>query len=263
MKRLYYILIAMCFVVINTNSLFAQTEEIILEIDKGGFQSIDEDRAAIRKRLRVQQRKQARYDSMMRAAMIEKERYEGKSEWQIMYYTIENGDTIFLGGQLKPVFKFCKSRNYVTSKQWKQYKRLVYNFKKVYPYALEARRVIHEADSTLAMGDMTEKEREEYIKSYQKKLFAQFEKPMRKLSISQGRLLLKLIDRELGRTSFYIIREYRGRLSAGFWQTVARIFGNDLKKPYDRFGEDRQVEDLVLLYNSGAFEALYYSMFAS
>ena len=77
----------------------------------------------------------------------------------------------------------------------------------------------------------------------------------------QGKLLLKLIDRELGRTSFYIIREYRGKLSAGFWQTVARIFGNDLKKPYDKFGEDRQVEDLVLIYNSGAFDALYYSMF--
>ena len=84
---------------------------------------------------------------------------------------------------------------------------------------------------------------------------------MKDLTISQGGLLLKLIDRELGRTSFYIIREYRGRLSAGFWQTVARIFGNDLKKPYDKFGEDRQVEDLVMLYNMGAFDSLYYSMF--
>ena len=177
-----------------------------------------------------------------------------------MNYTVENGDTIFLG-QLSTVFKFAKSAQYRTNKQWKEYKRLVYNFKKVYPYALKARQIIYEADSVLAMSDFTEKEREQYINDYQKRLFAQFEKPMRKLSISQGRLLLKLIDRELGRTSFYIIREYRGRLSAGFWQTVARLFGNDLKKPYDKFGEDRQVEDLVIIYNSGGFDALYYSIF--
>ena len=113
----------------------------------------------------------------------------------------------------------------------------------------------------IAVSHFTEKQRNEYIDAYQKKLFKHFEKPLRKLSVSQGRLLLKLIDRELGRTSFYVIREYRGRLSAGFWQTVARIFGNDLKKPYDRFGEDRATEDLVELYQNGAFDALYYSMF--
>lgn len=253
----------MCLFQMSASSLLAQVEMPAgVDITKERIGGVDEDRAAIKKRLLQKQKRKARYDSLMTAALKEKERYEGKSEWSFMNYTVENGDTIFLG-QLKTVYKFYRSRNYQSKKQWRQYRKLVYNFSKAYPYAIEARKVIHEADSTLAMGNFSEAEREKYLKDYQKKLFAQFEKPLRDLTISQGRLLLKLIDRELGRTSFYIIREYRGRLSAGFWQAVARLFGNDLKKPYDRFGEDRPVEDLVQLYNEGAFEALYYSMFSN
>lgn len=253
----------MCLFQISAVSLFAQVEMPMgVEITRDRLGSVDEDKAAIKKRLLEKQKRKERYDSLMRVALKDKDKYDGKSEWSLMNYTVENGDTIFLG-HLKTVYKFYRSRNYQSRKQWRQYRKLVYNFSKAYPYAIEARKVIHEADSTLAMGNFTDAEREAYLKDYQKKLFAQFEKPLRDLTISQGRLLLKLIDRELGRTSFYIIREYRGRLSAGFWQAVARLFGNDLKKPYDRYGEDRAVEDLVQLYNEGAFEALYYSMFTS
>ncbi len=186
--------------------------------------------------------------------------YGDNSEWSVMNYEVVNGDTIFLDA-IKPAYIFGTVRGNYRGRAWRQYRRLVYNFKRVYPYALEARKIIREADSVIAVSNFSEKQRDEYIDAYQKKLFRHFEKPLKKLSVSQGRLLLKLIDRELGRTSFYIIREYRGRLSAGFWQTVAKIFGNDLKKPYDRFGEDRATEDLVELYQNGAFDALYYSMF--
>ena len=81
------------------------------------------------------------------------------------------------------------------------------------------------------------------------------------MSISQGRLLLKLLDRELGRTSYYVIKNYRGGAAAGFWQGVAKLFGSDLKQPYDRYGEDRLIEELVLLYQQGQFNYLYYSIF--
>lgn len=263
MKVFCNIFIAIGIVLLSELFLFnnialAQTNT---EVVQSGNKEIEADKAAIEKRLRAAEKRQARYDSMMRRAMIEKEQYEGKSQWSIMNYKVENGDTIFLGS-LPTVFKFHKSTQYKNNKQWRQFRRLVWNFKKVYPYALEAKKIIREADSTLAMSNFSDSEREKYIDQYQKELFSKFEKPMRKLSVSQGRLLLKLIDRELGKTSFYIIREYRGKLSAGFWQTVAKIFGNDLKRPYDKFGEDRQVEDLVLLYNTGAFDALYYSMFS-
>ena len=179
---------------------------------------------------------------------------------ETMRYQIVNGDTIFLD-YLSPVFKFSRMKGNRSGRSWRQYRRLVYNFKKVYPYALQARDIIREADSILATSNFGPNERDRYLTLYQKKLFKQFESPLRKLTISQGKLLMKLIDRELGRTSFYIIKDYRGRLAAGFWQTIAKIFGNDLKKPYDKFGEDRMVEDLVLIYNAGAFDSLYFSLF--
>jgi hypothetical protein len=81
------------------------------------------------------------------------------------------------------------------------------------------------------------------------------------MSISQGKLLLKLIDREIGQSSHSIIRSYRGGMAAGFWQGIAKLFGSDLKKPYDKFGEDRQVEELVIMYHRGTFDNLYYSIF--
>lgn len=177
-----------------------------------------------------------------------------------MRFIVDKGDTV-LTDNLKTAYVFGSKGARQKGRAWRQYRRLVYNFKRVYPYALEAKRVLREADSVMASGEFTQKQREEYIEAYQKELFRTFEKPLRKLSISQGRLLLKLIDRELGRTSYYVIREYRGRFSAGFWQAVARFFGNDLKRPYDRFGEDRATEDLIDLYDNGAFDALYYSMF--
>mgnify|MGYP003321660310 FL=1 len=84
---------------------------------------------------------------------------------------------------------------------------------------------------------------------------------MRGLTLSQGKLLLKLLDRELGQTSFYVIKNYRGGAAAGFWQGIAKLFGSDLKKPYDKFGEDKVVEELVQMYHNGVFDYLYYSMF--
>ncbi len=218
------------------------------------LERIQQDKKAIEERIKRRQERQNRFEMEKKKAGITGTCYA-------MTYQVVEGDTIFLD-QLPPIFKFARMKGNRSRQSWRQYRRLVYNFKKTYPYALQARDIIREADSVLAVNDFSEAERERYIAEYQKKLFKQFEKPMRDLTISQGGLLLKLIDRELGRTSFYIIREYRGRLSAGFWQTVARLFGNDLKKPYDKFGEDRQVEDLIMLYNMGAFDSLYYSMFS-
>lgn len=222
---------------------------------------VKEDKDAIAARI-----KKKAADDKIRAKywdQVEKDKvqYEGKSEWAIMYYQVDaKGDTTFIDW-LHPVFKFAVVRKWYKAKVWREYRRLVWNFKKVYPYALQARQIIHEADSVLAVSNFSNKQRDQYIKQYQDKLFKQFEKPMRNLTITQGQLLMKLIDRELGRTSFYIIREYRGRISAGFWQLVARMFGSDLKKPYDKFGADRQVEELVVLYQEGSFDALYDSMF--
>lgn len=225
-----------------------------IQVAKSEKDRILEDKEAIEKRIKER-------DAFQRKLDREKARVMGKAEWTVMRYQVVNGDTVYVA-ELPPIFKFDHiKRSRRQSKDWRRYRRLVYNFKVVYPYALKGREIIREADSVLATNEFSDREREQYLNDYQRKLFKQFEKPLRNMTISQGRLLMKLVDREMGRPSFYIIREYRGRLSAGFWQTIARIFGNDLKKPYDKWGEDRAVEDLVVLYQSGGFDAFYFSLF--
>ena len=72
---------------------------------------------------------------------------------------------------------------------------------------------------------------------------------------------MKLIDREVGKSSFLIIKDYKNGMAAGFWQGIAKLFGTDLKKPYDPDGEDRAIEELVQLWDAGEFEGLYFSLF--
>ncbi|MBQ8033535.1 MAG: DUF4294 domain-containing protein [Bacteroidales bacterium] len=172
----------------------------------------------------------------------------------------DNGDTLF-ADKIAPLYVFNRPDNWRKSRQWREYYKTVYNFKKTYPYALIAKEITRDADSTLAHSNFTKKEREKYLRQYEKRLFKEFEKPLRSLTLSQGKLLLKLLDRELGQTSFYVIKNYRGGAAAGFWQGVAKLFGSDLKKPYDKFGEDKVVEELVQMYHDGVFDYLYYSMF--
>lgn len=178
----------------------------------------------------------------------------------IMQYTVVGRDTIFLD-KLNPLYVRYKPSYKRGSKEWREFRRLVYNFRKVYPYALKCKEIIRDADSTLAHASFTKRQRAKYIKQYEKRLFREFEQPLRKLTFSQGKLLLKLIDREVGLTSYYLIKNYKGGAAAGFWQFVAKIFDSDLKKQYDRFGEDKTTEYLVSLWQEGTFEALYRSMF--
>jgi hypothetical protein len=93
----------------------------------------------------------------------------------------------------------------------------------------------------------TEKERKKYIKTIEKQLMDEFGNELKKLTITQGRLLLKLIDRETGSTSYILLQELRGNFSAVFWQAIARLFGSNLKSEYDPQGEDRIIERIVLL----------------
>ncbi len=169
-------------------------------------------------------------------------------------------DTIYFI-RLNEIYVINRDSNRKSNKEWREFYRLVYNFKKTYPYALIAKEKIVYADSILASQKFTRREREKFIRNFEKDLFKDFEKPLRSMSISQGKLLLKLIDREIGQSSHSIIRSYRGGMAAGFWQGIAKLFGSDLKKPYDKFGEDRQVEELVIMYHRGTFDNLYYSIF--
>ena len=176
-----------------------------------------------------------------------------------MAFFVEEGDTIYYDTitASKIYSRIPKQKG----REWREYYRLVHNFSKAYPYALVARKLVTEADSTIAADRLKGSKREKYVNQVQKELFDVFEGQMRQLTVSQGALIMKLVDREVGKSSYDIIKGYKSGITAGFWQGIAKIFGSDLKKPYDPEGEDKATEELVQMWENGDFPALYRSLF--
>lgn len=144
----------------------------------------------------------------------------------------------------RPTKESARKRDY------RKYERLIYNLKKVYPYAAMVRRKLDEVNNELS-HIKSEKEKKEYIKDFEKNIFKEYEGDMRQMTISQGKLLIKLIDRETQNTSYDLIRDYRGKFTAAFWQGIAKIFGTNLKEQYDPFGEDALIEVLLQEIENG------------
>jgi hypothetical protein len=131
-----------------------------------------------------------------------------------------------------------------TISQYRKYERLIYNIKRAYPYAMMVRLRLDKVNQDLS--EITdEKERRKYIRDFEKEVFNEYEDDMREMTITQGRLLIKLIDRETQNTSYDLIKQYRGGLTAAFWQGIARIFGTNLKDEYDPYGQDVLIELIV------------------
>jgi chaperonin GroEL (HSP60 family) len=97
----------------------------------------------------------------------------------------------------------------------------------------------------------SEREKKAYTKQVEKELRANFEEDLKKLTITQGRMLIKLIDRETGSTSYELVKELRGNLSAIFWQALARVFGSNLKTEYDKDGTDKLTEEILVAIDQG------------
>ena len=135
-------------------------------------------------------------------------------------------------------------------KQAKSYMRLVTNVKKVLPIAKEARQMLIETTEFLDMLP-DEKSKEEHIKRVEDDIFRTYKPKMKKLTYSQGKLLIKLIDRECHSSSYDMIKAFMGPIRAGFWQVFAWGFGASLKKEYDPEGVDRLTERVVLMVEAG------------
>jgi hypothetical protein len=134
--------------------------------------------------------------------------------------------------------------------EYRKYERLIYNVKRVYPYALMVRVKLNKVNED--MKKITgEKDRKEYMKDVEKDVFAEYEDDIRNMTITQGRLLIKLIDRETQNTSYSLIKDYKGKFSAAFWQGIARIFGTNLKEEYDPFVDDLLIENIISEIESG------------
>lgn len=132
----------------------------------------------------------------------------------------------------------------------RRYRRMIHNIKKAYPYAQVAGIKLKELDDHLAAMN-SEKEQKAYIDQAEQAIMAEFEKEVKKLTVTQGIILVKLIDRETGRTSYQVIKELKGGITAFFWQGIARIFGNNLKTEYDPLEQDKIMEDIVLGIEAG------------
>jgi len=161
---------------------------------------------------------------------------------------IIDGDTLYVTS-LEEVYIFPEP----TFDSWwaeRRYRRLVRNLKRVYPYAVIAGDLLYELNEELKHID-SERERKERIKQKEDELMAEYEDELKKLTLSQGRLLIKLIDRETGNTSYELVKELRGSFSAFFWQALARLFGSSLKTEYDPDGEDQLIEQIVVRIEKG------------
>lgn len=138
---------------------------------------------------------------------------------------------------------------YRTPSEQRRYDKLVRNVKKVYPYAHLAGIKLREYDAMMA--GLTEKEQKKLYKKAEADLKEEFGEELKALTITQGHILLKLVDREVGNPTYNIVKELRGTFVAFFWQNLSRLFGYNLKDKYDPNGRDRDIEIIVQRIENG------------
>jgi hypothetical protein len=157
-------------------------------------------------------------------------------------YITATGDTI-PQAYLPPVWVYGKLDN-KWKKYWAEWTRLRNAVYVTYPYAIAASRVMNEINAKL-VNITDKKQRKAIIKAREKDLKKEFTDKLTNLSVYQGKVLMKLINRQTGNNCYEIIDEYKGFITAAFWQTVAVLFGSNLKQSYDPSGKDGDMEKIV------------------
>ncbi|MDO9000138.1 MAG: DUF4294 domain-containing protein [Bacteroidota bacterium] len=136
--------------------------------------------------------------------------------------------------------------------QYELWTRTKHNVKKVYPYAILAAAKLKEYDK--ALEKMTDEGlKKAFLKVCEKDLRKEFEDELKGLTVSQGKVLMKLIDRETGKTTYDVVKQLRGNFQAVMWQAVACIFGHNMKTEYDAKIEDIMIERAIKLVENGQF----------
>jgi len=160
---------------------------------------------------------------------------------------IVNGDTI----PVVDLYTVDVSTNYVfkTRRHYEQWTKTKHNVKKVYPYAILAAAKLKEYDKALEKME-DEHMRKVFLKVCEKDLKKEFEDELKELSTSQGKILMKLIDRESGKTTYEIVEQLRGSFQAAMWNALACLFGNNMKVNYDPI-EDIMIERAIKLVENG------------
>ncbi|MBR5574169.1 MAG: DUF4294 domain-containing protein [Paludibacteraceae bacterium] len=161
---------------------------------------------------------------------------------------VNSHDTFYLA-RMHDIYVYPKMV-FKSKSQERFYWRTVRDVKKTLPFAKKLAIEMQVADQRLSeLPD--DKTRRQWWRQHEKYLFKKYEQHFRKMTASQGQMLMKLMDRESDRTSYEIIKHYRGKASANFWQFIAKLFKNDLKEEYDATDKDRIVERVINLVEAG------------
>jgi hypothetical protein len=164
--------------------------------------------------------------------------------------TVVGNDTI-IQVQVKEIWVFPE-RKFTNKRQQQNYSRYVARVKKVYPLAVEAKLLLQKYEPQYYALD-SQRERRKLMKNLENELLDKHKEELKKWSISDGKILLKLINRETNRTAYSIIKDFRGDVSAMFWQGIARLFKNNLKDGYSPEEEDKLLEEIVRKIESGYY----------
>lgn len=157
---------------------------------------------------------------------------------------VVRGDTLYTSFLPEIVVKGKPRSNARYKRYNNSMSRLEYNVRKAYPYALIVARKVDEINAKIATLP-NNKDRERWLDDEYKRLFKEFKAPLMKLTYTQGRILVKLIDRETSTRAYTHIKTFRSGFNAVFWQSIALMFGNNLKAGYDPLGEDAEIEAIV------------------
>ena len=190
----------------------------------------------------------------VRAQVIVDESFEATGA-PVASHRIGYAGMVEFEGEMIPWFVlddvYCFNKLEVKStRKLKKYYKMVNNIKKVYPIAVDIKKTI---DKTIAHMDSLpdKKAKDEYLKQAEKELKKEYTPRLKKLTFSQGKLLIKLVDRQCNHTSYELIKMYMGGFKAGFYNMFASLFGASLKKEYDPDVDDRLTERCILLIESG------------
>jgi len=166
---------------------------------------------------------------------------------RVLKVHIENGDT--LPYLTLPEYNYIESIYFRSKRQQRKWNKLMRNVVKVYPYAQITSELLEYYDEELAKIE-DEAERKEFMQQSEEVLKNEFKGEIMNMTVSQGKVLVKLIDRETGQTSYELIKELRSGFTAFMWNSIATLFGNSLKAEYDPV-EDADIEQIVQMIERG------------
>lgn len=175
---------------------------------------------------------------------------EKNDKGYMLHAVVEKGDTVPY--VWLPWLTVSTEMPFKSKRKYAQWSRIRYNVKKVYPYAILAAAKLKEFDLILEKMP-NDRVRNTYLKMCEKELQAQFSAELKDLSVSQGKILMKLIDRETGKTTYTVVKELRGNFQAFMWQSLAVLFGSTMKQEYHAEGEDKLIELAIHQVEAGEF----------